>query len=348
MPVDYYESLGVSKDADASALKKAYRKLAMKYHPDRNDTPEAEAKFKEISEAYEVLSDDEKRQIYDRFGHEGLKGQMGGGGFSSAEDIFSQIFDGFFGGGGFGGGGRRRNRRPKGADYQIEEEITLASCLHEQDREIVVPYEKECGNCDGSGAAPGTAPTRCSTCHGHGQVAIDHGIIRMAQTCPTCRGQGTIIKKRCKKCKGDGKVPDEQTVKVHIPAGVDNGMRLRVKGKGEAAPAGGDPGDLYVVFRVEDHPTLQREGESLVTDLPIDLITACLGGSLTVDGIDGEVEVQVDPGAQPDDVIKVSGEGMPRLNSSSRGDLFLRVVVQIPKSLSSSQVAHLEAFRDLK
>ena len=351
MPADYYESLGVSKDADASTVKKAYRKLAMKYHPDRNDTPEAEAKFKEISEAYEVLSDDEKRSIYDRFGHDGLKGQMGGGGFSSAEDIFSQIFDGFFGGGGFGGGGGgggRRTRRPKGSDYQIEEEITLASCLHKQDREIVVPYEKECAQCDGSGAAPGTSPVRCSTCHGHGQVAIDHGIIRMAQTCPTCRGQGTIIKKRCKKCKGGGKVPDEQTVKVHIPAGVDSGMRLRVKGKGEPAPKGGDPGDLYVILRVEDHPTLQREGESLVTDLPIDMVTACLGGELMIDGIDGEVEVEVESGIQPDDVIKIRGEGMPQLNSSKRGDLFLRVVVQIPKELSEAQRDHLASFKDLK
>ena len=346
MPVDYYESLGVSRDVDAAALKKAYRKLAMKYHPDRNDSPEAEVKFKEISEAYEVLSDSEKRQIYDRFGHDGLKGQMGGGGGFNPEDIFSQIF-----GGGFEsifGGGGRRNRRPRGSDYQIEESITLVSCLQEQDREILVPYEKECGNCDGSGAAPGTSPVRCATCHGQGQVAIDHGIIRMAQTCPTCRGQGTMIKKPCKKCKGDGKVPDERKVKIHIPAGVDNGMRLRVKGKGEAAPPGGDPGDLYVVLRIEDHPTLQREGESLITDLPIDMITACLGGKLTVDGLEGEVEVNIDAGTQPDEVIKIKGEGMPGLKSTRRGDLYLRVMVDIPKKLSKAQKQHLEAFRDAK
>jgi molecular chaperone DnaJ len=318
----------------------------MKYHPDRNDTSEAEAKFKEISEAYEVLSDDQKRQVYDRFGHDGLKGQMGGGGFSNAEDIFSQIFDGFFGGG--FGGGRGRARRPKGSDYQIEEYITLASCLSEQDREIVVPYEKECENCDGSGVAPGSAPTRCSTCHGQGQVVLDHGIIRMAQTCPTCRGQGTMIKKPCKKCKGGGKVPDERKVKVHIPAGVDNGMRLRVKGKGEPAPANGDPGDLYVVLRVEEHSTLQREGESLITDLPIDMITACLGGELKVEGIEGEVEVKVKPGTQPDEVIQIKKQGMPKLNSTDRGDLFLRVIVEIPRSLSKEQVEHLEAFKASK
>jgi molecular chaperone DnaJ len=340
MPVDYYESLGVSRDVDAATLKKAYRKLAMKYHPDRNDSPEAEVKFKEISEAYEVISDAEKRQIYDRFGHDGLKGQMGGG-FSSAEDIFSQIFDGFF-----GGGGRRRTKRPRGSDYQIEESISLVSCLEDQDREIVVPYEKECGNCDGSGASPGTSVVRCSTCHGQGQVAIDHGIIRMAQTCPTCRGQGTMIKKPCKKCKGGGKVPDERKVKIHIPAGVDNGMRLRVKGKGEAAPSGGDPGDLYVVLRIEEHPTLQREGESLITDLPIDMVTACLGGELTVDGIEGEVTVTLDPGTQPDEVIKVKGEGMPGLNSNARGDLYLRMIVQIPNKLTKQQIIHLEAFKD--
>lgn len=341
MPADYYESLGVSRDVDAATLKKAYRKLAMKYHPDRNDSPEAEVKFKEISEAYEVLSDTEKRQIYDRFGHDGLKGQMGGG-FSSAEDIFSQIFDGFF------GGGSRRNRRPRGSDYQIEEYITLASCLQEQEREITVPYEKECDNCDGSGAAPGTSPVRCPTCHGQGQVMIDHGIIRMAQTCPTCHGKGSIIKKPCKKCKGEGKIPDERTVKIHVPAGVDNGMRLRVKGKGEAAPPGGDPGDLYVVLRIEDHPTLQREGEALVTDLPIDMITACLGGELTVDGLEGEVKVMIDAGTQPDEVIKVKGQGMPALKSTRRGDLYLRVVVEIPKKLNKIQKTHLEAFRDSK
>lgn len=342
MPVDYYESLGVSRDVDAGTLKKAYRKLAMKYHPDRNDSPEAEVKFKEISEAYEVLSDDEKRQIYDRFGHDGLKGQMGGG-FSNAEDIFSQIFDGFF-----GGGSRRRSRRPRGSDYQIEESISLVSCLKEQDKEITVPYEKECDNCDGTGAAPGTSPVRCPTCHGQGQVYIDHGIIRMAQTCPTCGGQGTIIKKACKKCKGSGKVPDERKVKIHIPAGVDNGMRLRVKGKGEAAPSGGDPGDLYVVLRVEEHPTLQREGESLVTDLPIDMVTACLGGDLKVDGLEGEVKVSIDPGTQPDEVVKIKGLGMPSLNSNKRGDLYLRVIVQIPETLNKEQVAHLEAFRSAK
>ena len=261
MPADYYETLGVSRDADASKLKKAYRKLAMQYHPDRNDTPEAEAKFKEVSEAYEVLSDDEKRQIYDRFGHEGLKGQMGGGGFYDAEDIFSQLFGGIF-----SGGGRGRSRRPRGSDYQMEEEITLQECLREHDREIVVPYEADCENCDGSGAAPGSTPKRCKRCGGTGQITIDHQIIRVAQTCPTCRGQGFIITNPCRVCEGSGKTIDERKIKVHIPAGVDHGMRIRVKGKGEAAPAGGDPGDLYIVFRVADHPTLQQWCDSALCD----------------------------------------------------------------------------------
>ena len=344
MPADYYETLGVSRDANASTLKKAYRKLAMQYHPDRNDTPEAEAKFKEVSEAYEVLSDDEKRQVYDRFGHEGLKGQMGGGGFYDAEDIFSQLFGGIF-----SGGGRGRSRRPRGSDYQMEEEITLQECLREHDREIVVPYEADCENCDGSGAAPGSTPKRCKRCGGTGQITIDHQIIRVAQTCPTCRGQGSIITNPCRVCDGSGKTVDERKIKVHIPAGVDHGMRIRVKGKGEPAPAGGDPGDLYIIFRVTDHPTLQREGETLITDLPIDFVTACLGGKLTIDGLEGELDVNIDAGTQPDDIIRLRGQGMPQLNHENRrGDLLLRVMVEIPKKLNAEQRAHLEAFRDAK
>jgi molecular chaperone DnaJ len=339
MPKDYYESLGVSRDIDAAGLKKAYRKLAMQYHPDRNSEPEAEVKFKEISEAYEVLSDEQKRSIYDQYGHEGLSGQMGGG--FSAEDIFSSIFGDIFG----GGGGRRRPRRPRGSDYQIRETITLAECLTEHDREIVVPYEKDCNTCDGSGAAPGTSASRCGTCNGQGQVAIDHGILRMAHTCPTCKGEGTIIKKRCRKCTGSGKVADDRTVKVHIPAGVDSGMRLRLKGKGEAAPPGGDAGDLYVVLMVEDHPSLQREGETLVTDLNVDFVTACLGGTLVVDGLVDEVEVEVPSGTQPDDILHIRGEGMPALNGHTRGELLVRIIVEIPKKLNAEQRSHLEAFR---
>ena len=342
MPKDYYESLGVSRDIDASGLKKAYRKLAMQYHPDRNDTPEAEEKFKEVSEAYEILSDDEKRSIYDQFGHDGLKGQMGGGGFHSAEDIFSQIFGDIFG----GGGRRSRSRRPRGSDYQIEEVITLVECLEEHEREIIVPYEKECSTCDGSGAAAGTSPMRCGTCQGQGQVAIDHGFLRMAHTCPTCQGAGTVIKKKCKKCKGQGKVPDKQKVKVHIPAGVDSGMRLRLRGKGEPAPAGGDPGDLYVVLRVEDHPSLQREGETLITEVSIDIATACLGGQVTIEGLEGEIDVEIEEGTQPDDVVQINGQGMPALNQSRRGDLLLRILVEVPTRLTRDQRAHLEAFRD--
>ena len=343
MSTDYYEILGVSRDADASTLKKAYRKLAMQYHPDRNDTAEAEAKFKEVSEAYEVLSDEEKRGIYDRFGHDGLKGHgMGGGPGFHPEDLFSQIFDNIF-----SGGGRRRSRKPRGSDYQMEEVISLQECLTEHEREITVPYEKECGHCDGSGAAAGTSPKRCTRCGGQGQILIDHQFIRMAQTCPTCRGQGTVISKPCRPCKGSGKEVDERKIKVTVPAGVDHGMRIRVRGKGEAAPLGGDPGDLYIIFNVSDHPTLQREGETLITELPIDLVTACLGGELKIEGIEGELDVNVKPGTQPDDVIQLKGQGMPQLNKKRRGDLLLRVVVEIPRSLSDEQRAHLEAFREL-
>jgi molecular chaperone DnaJ len=252
MSTDYYDILGVSRNVDASTLKKAYRKLAMQYHPDRNDTAEAEAKFKEVSEAYEVLSDEEKRGIYDQFGHEGLKGHgMGGGGGFHPEDLFSQIFEGFF-----SGGGRRRTRKPRGSDYQLEEVITLKECLTEHEREITVPYEKDCDHCDGSGAAAGSAPKRCSRCRGQGQITIDHQFLRVAQTCPSCRGQGTVISKPCRPCEGTGKGVDERKIKVTVPAGVDHGMRIRARGKGEPAPVGGDPGDLYIIFNVEDHPTL--------------------------------------------------------------------------------------------
>jgi molecular chaperone DnaJ len=293
MPADYYDVLGVSRDADASTLKKSYRKLAMKYHPDRNDSKDAEAKFKEISEAYEVLSDAEKRQIYDQFGHEGLQGHggAGGGGFYNPEDLFSQIFEGIFSGGG------RRSRRARGSDYQMEELITLRECLDAHDREIKVPYEKDCENCEGSGAAPGSEPITCRRCRGSGQVVIDHQIIRMAQTCPSCRGQGKTINKPCRPCGGKGRELDERTIKVSVPAGIDHGMKIRVRGKGEPAPTrDGDPGDLYIIFVLEDHPTLEREGDDLHTDLPIDLVTACLGGELTIEGLEGDVKVRVTPG----------------------------------------------------
>lgn len=344
MPADYYELLGVDRNADAKEIKKSYRKLAMQYHPDRNPSAEAEAKFKELSEAYEVLSDDDKKGIYDRYGHEGLKGHGGRGGVNP-EDLFSSIFGDFFG---FGGGRRGRTRTPRGSDLRFDIQIDLADCLHKHEKEITVPYEKDCGACNGTGAHSSSGLKTCSTCNGNGQVTLDHGILRMTQTCPTCHGKGKTIKKFCKKCKGDGKESDDRKIKITIPAGVSHGNKLRINGKGEAAPPGGEPGDLYIVIHVHKHEFLQREDENLLRELKIDMITACIGGDLEIDGIDGVVEVNIPAGTQPDELLRIRGEGMPKLNRNHRGDLFLQIVIEIPKKLSQSQKDHLLAYKNLE
>ena len=345
MPTDYYELLGIDRNANAKEIKKSYRKLAMQYHPDRNPSAEAEAKFKELSEAYEVLSNEEKRSIYDRYGHEGLKGHGGHGGMNP-EDLFGSIFGDLFG---FGGGGRRgRTRTPRGSDLRFDIQIDLADCLTKHEKEILVPYDKECEACNGTGAHKGTSLKTCTTCHGHGQVTMDHGILRMTQTCPTCQGTGKVIKKACKVCNGTGRENDERKIKVTIPAGITHGSKLRVKGKGEPAPPGGEPGDLYIVVHVQKHEFLQREDENLLKEFKVDMITACLGGDLTTEGIDGMVDVQIPSGTQPDDLIRIRGEGMPRINSRHRGDLFLQVVVEIPKQLSQAQKEHLQAYRSVE
>ena len=344
MPADYYETLGVSRDADEAELKKAYRKLAMSCHPDRNPGPEAEARFKEVNEAYGVLSDAQKRQIYDRYGHEGLQGGGGGGGggFGGFEDLFGSIFGDIFGGG-------RQKGPPRGDDMRVDIEVGLADCLTRRERDLEIPYEVECGGCGGSGAAKGTTPDVCATCDGHGQVTVGHGFIRMAQTCPRCRGRGRVIKKPCGDCKGSGSRQERRKISVSIPAGVPHGAKLRVRGKGGAAPKGGEAGDLFVVVHVADHPTLHREEEHLVRELSVDMLTAALGDELEVEGISGPVRVSVPAGTQPDDVIRVQGQGMPHLNQEQRrGDLFLKVQVEVPRALSAAQRAHLEAFRELK
>jgi molecular chaperone DnaJ len=345
MPADYYELLGVGRDADASAIKKKYRKLAMQYHPDRNDTPEAEAKFKELSEAYEVLSNPEKRQLYDRFGHEGLKGQMGGGGFGGFEDIFEGFGDIF---GDLFGGRRGRRGPPRGDDLRIDIQVSLADCLQERERTIEVPYDLNCEPCDGTGAEDGKALEICKTCGGHGQVTMGSGIIRMTQTCGRCRGRGKMIKKTCKSCKGRGQRQEIKEIKLTIPAGIDHGNRLRLKGKGGVAPAQGVAGDLHVVVHVEDHESFKREGEHLACELKVDMITAALGGEIPLEGIDESIQVELPQGTQPDDVITLRGKGMPQLNSpSQRGNLYVQVTVEVPKGLSKAQREHLSAFREL-
>ncbi len=341
MPADYYELLSVEKDADESTLKRAYRKAALKYHPDRNpgDT-EAEARFKEVSEAYEVLSDPEKRSIYDRYGHEGL--QNGGfGGFRGVEDIFSHFGDLF--GDLFGGFGRRQ--RTRGRDIQYHLALSLEQCLSGGEERIEIPRDISCKTCTGSGAKPGTKPTQCGTCGGRGQVAVARGFITMSTTCPRCRGVGTMITDPCEDCEGSGTNQKVDAVNVKIPAGIDEGMRLRVTGKGEPM-SGGTPGDLYVVIHLEEHERFERHGADLLGELAIDMVQACLGDAIEFDTLDGMAPLTVPPGTQPGTILRLDGEGLPHLDGrAGRGHLHLRVQVQIPEELSERQRELLESFR---
>lgn len=346
MPADYYELLSVARDADEKTLKKAYRAKAMECHPDRNPgDAAAEARFKEISEAYEVLSDPQKRQVYDRYGHDGLKNQ-GFGGFqgSNVEDIFSHfsdLFGDFFG---LGGGGRRAPRR--GSDLLIEIEISLADCLNGVQRTLDIPKESRCEHCSGSGAAAGTQPQTCQGCGGTGQVQVVKGIFHMSSPCARCRGQGRVIKDPCKPCHGRGRVRTQKSVKITVPAGIESGMRLRVTGQGEDGPPGTPAGDLYVAVGVTHDPRFERQGPDLGAEVHVPMVQACLGGKFTFEALDGPVEVDLDAGTQPGTVLRVRGRGLPRIDHrSGRGDLHLRVAVDIPRSLSAEQIRLLKAFQ---
>ena len=344
---DYYDLLGVDRDADDAALKKAYRRAAMKFHPDRNpgDT-EAEGKFKAVSEAYEVLGDPKKRQVYDRYGHDGLKNQ-GFGGFGGVEDIFSHFGD-FFSDlfGGFGGG--RRAARNQGKSLRLDLEVTLEHCLTGIERTVEIPRSMFCDPCDGSGAEPGTDPETCETCAGHGQVIMARGIINMQTTCPRCHGAGQHIPHPCDACNGKGRRRVESKVKVKIPPGVDTGTKLRLNGQGEGPPKpGGTAGDLLVVIHVEDHPQFERHGEHLLGELSVDIVQATLGAEIDVTTLDGTVPLEVEPGTQPGSVLRLSGEGLPFLDGrSGRGDLHMRVQVQVPTAITEEQAALLRAFAD--
>lgn len=344
MPQDYYDLLGVSRDSSASELKKAYRKQAMKYHPDRNpgDTV-AEERFKEISEAYEVLSNDQKRHIYDRYGHEGLKSQGMGGGFSDVGDIFSHfgdLFEGIFGG---GGGRRQRNR---GDDLRYPLPMTLEECLSGIERELEIPRDSSCGTCGGTGAHPDHPPTTCDMCGGAGQVYVSRGFIRMSTTCPKCQGAGQTITKPCGACHGQGSTREVGKVKVTIPPGVDHGMRLRLSGQGQPGPNGLPPGDLFVVIQIRDHPRFERRDTELVSILEVDMVTAAIGGSVPFEALDEKLSVKVAPGTQPGTMLRIPGQGMPSVERrSTRGDLHLQVNVSIPTALSDEQVELLKAFQ---
>jgi len=344
---DYYEVLGVSPNATQEEIKKAYRRLALRYHPDRNPgDKEAEEKFKEAAEAYEVLRDPEKREIYDRFGHEGLEGR-GFRGFSGFEDIFSSfsdIFEEFFG---FRTGRPRRSYGPvQGKSLRYDLELTLEEAFSGKEEEIVFTRLTICRACEGRGLEPGTEPELCPTCQGQGQVIRSQGFFQISTTCPACRGEGQIITSPCHDCHGQGKVHTERRITVKIPAGVDTGSQLRLRGEGEPGEYGGPPGDLFVVIHVKEHEFFGREGDDLICQLPISFVQAALGDQITIPGLDGdeEIEVKIPPGTQPEQILRIPGKGMPRLNGRGRGDLFVKVMVKIPERLTPRQRELLEAF----
>jgi molecular chaperone DnaJ len=343
---DYYEVLGVSREADEEEVKKAYRRLAMKYHPDRNPGDhEAEERFKEAAEAYEVLRNHEKREIYDRFGHEGLAG-TGFKGFSGFEDIFTSfgdIFEDFFG---FGTRTKMRNRPRQGQSLRYDLELTLEEAFSGKEQEIEFRRLETCATCNGSGVSPGSQLQVCGTCQGRGQVVRSQGFFQISTTCPACHGQGRIITDPCDDCSGAGKVKVDRKVTLRIPPGVDTGSQLRLQGEGEPGDLGGPRGDLFVVIHVKEHAFFRREGEHLYCEVPVSFVQATLGDKLSIPllGEEEGYELNIPGGTQPGEVLTLPGLGMPLLQRSRRGDLFVRVIVKIPKRLSQRQRELLEEF----
>ncbi len=341
---DYYEVLGVPRDASVADIKAAYRRLAVQYHPDRNpDNPEAEERFKEASEAYAVLSDADQRARYDRFGHQGMEGQGPSGFDPSAFGDFADILGDLFGFG-FGDvfGSRRRGARSsgprRGHDLQYTLPMTLEEAARGIERSVRIPRLEPCSACSGSGQAPGTSVETCSACGGQGQVMFRRGFLTVAQTCPSCGGQGRVNRHPCTGCQGRGRVEREVNLKVTIPAGVDTGVRLRLAGEGEGGSRGGPPGDLYVAVAVSPHATFEREGADLHMELPVSAFQAILGDRVEVtDVLDEERAVEVEAGSQPGDVVVVRGAGMPQLQSGRRGDLHVHLRVVVPRKLSAAQ-----------
>lgn len=347
MSGDYYDILGVARDADAAALKSTFRKLAMQHHPDRNPGDAgAEAKFKEINEAYAVLSDPDKRATYDRFGKAGLNGGMGGGGASAAD--FADVFEGVFGdmfGEIFGNRRGGRTGPARGADLRYDMEITLEEAYAGKAVEVAIPSLETCTVCEGTGAEPGTKPEVCPTCGGAGRVRMQQGFFTMERTCPTCGGRGQIVKNPCKACGGRGQVRTERKLSVDIPAGVEDGTRLRVAGEGEPGARGGPRGDLYVFLGVKPHDIFQRNGADLYVETPVPMTTAALGGSVEAPTIDGgRVRIEIPAGAQAGQTFRLRGKGMSRLRTTQRGDMHVGLAIEIPRKLSAKQRALLEEF----
>lgn len=354
---DYYEVLGVDKSADDDALKKAYRALAKKYHPDMNPgDKEAEAKFKEASEAYAILSDPEKRKQYDQFGHAAFDGSGGAGGFDFNSmdfgDLFGDLFGGMFGGGfgGFGGGSRRGRTGPmKGANLRTSVRITFEEAVFGVEKEIELNLKDECKNCHGTGAKPGTSPETCSKCQGKGQVVYTSqsffGTVRNVQDCPDCHGTGKMIKDKCPDCGGTGYITSRKKIAVSVPAGIDNGQCVRIAGKGEPGVNGGERGDLLVEVIVSSHPIFQRQDQNIFSTVPISFAVAALGGEVLIDTVDGRVAYEVKPGTQTDTRIRLKGKGVPSLRYKDvRGDHYVTLVVQTPEKLSHEARELLKKF----
>ena len=344
--VDYYELLEVERTADDATIKTSYRKLAMKFHPDKNPgCGDSEARFKAISQAYDCLKDPQKRAAYDQYGHAAFQnggpgaGGFDGQGFSDIGDIFESIFGSAF------GGGQQQARR--GADLRYDMEISLDEAFHGKTTEIEIEVSQACEPCGASGAEPGTGKRRCNLCGGHGKVRAQQGFFMVERTCPTCHGRGEVLEKPCRSCRGEGRVDKPQTLEIQIPPGVDTGTRLRVAGKGEAGPFGAPPGDLYIFFHVKRHKVFERDGTTLVTRAPITFTTAALGGEIEIPGLDGErVKVIIPAGIQSGRQLRQRGAGMPVLQGRGRGDMVIEIGVETPTKLSARQKELIRELQD--
>ena len=334
---DYYEVLDVARQASAAEIKKAYKKLALKYHPDRNSGDEdATTRFKEAAEAFDVLSDPDKRARYDRFGHAGVSGGGGGGGFGDVNDIFDafgDLFDGF----GFGGGRRSGRRSQRGSHLRTTVTLDLIEAAKGCQRELRVQRRELCETCSGSGARPGSSPVSCDYCGGHGQVVQSQGFFRVQTPCPACHGQGTIIRDKCVECGGEGRIPQESHLEVTVPAGVDNGMQLCLRGEGEAGAQGAAPGDLYVDINVKPHPLFDRDGQDLKCLIPVTYTQAALGSELEIPLLEGRHHLNMPSGTQPGHAFRLRGKGMPHPQGGRPGDLLVEVQVEVPKKLSDGE-----------
>jgi len=350
---DFYQILGVNRDATDEDIKKSYRKLAMKFHPDRNpDNKESEEKFKEAKEAYEVLSDAKKRAAYDQFGHAGVDQSVGGGpgggaGFGGFADAFGDIFGDLFGGARGGGGGRGGNGVYRGADLRYNLEITLEDAARGTEAKIRIPTLEECGTCHGTGAKAGTKPITCTTCNGHGQVRVSQGFFSIQQTCPECHGTGKMIPDPCRTCHGAGRVKNHKTLSVKIPQGVDQDDRIRLAGEGEPGANGGPAGDLYVVMNLKPHAVFQREAADLHCEMPISFATAALGGTVEIPTLDGKAQIKIPPETQSGQTFRLRNKGIKPVRGHTPGDLYCHVAIETPIHLTSRQKELLREFEEI-